>query len=143
MRFAIASHLITLLVPITTLSAQESPPVQLDPRSLQVQSWVWHDPVGKLGVPTQIDAPFRRTRPTGQSNALAEDTTGCRVVLLNPGTMRTRYSKDRAPVPPARRRGPSVGEYIATVVRVFSGFDYSPDYSDAGHNLLMSLLRAP
>ncbi len=144
MRIATRSLLVALLVPNATLAAQQLIREPLQPWSLPAHTLI--DPWERFGVQARYAAMQQGMRSTSQNTATSEDATGVRVDLLNPGTMRTRYSRDRAPVPPARRRGTSVGEYVAIVARVFSGFsreDYSRIGSRARRSFLRSLLTPP
>jgi len=60
MRFAFASVLIALLVPITKLSGQELFPERLEPWSLPVQTWVCLDPIGDLRPEARVCKPCSR-----------------------------------------------------------------------------------
>ena len=141
MRVATRLLLVALLVPNATLAAQQLFREPLDPWSLPAQALT--DPWEKLGVQGLYATMQQEMRLPTQHRPISEDASGVRVDLLNPGTLRTRYSKDRAPVPRARRRGTSVGEYVAIVARVFSGFDLSRIGSGARRSFLRSLLTPP
>ena len=144
MRIATRSLLVALLVPNATLAAQQLFREPLESWSLPAHTLI--DPWEKFGVQGLYAALRQENGSTTQSTAASEDATGVRVDLINPGTMRTRYSRDRAPVPAARRRGTSVGEYVAIVARVFSGFsrkNYSRIGSEARRSFLRSLLTPP